>query len=322
MKKRKDQLVNWLRQFFNENEIVELKAMVNDASFRKYYRIWAKNKSYVIMDAPLDKEKPDVFFRVSRLLEHYGVAVPRCFEYNQEEGFLLISDFGDGLFSHYLLEENMEMYYQKALNVLQEIQEVDANLVPDYEYTKFMTEQMLFIEWYLKYINYVADDKEINELQRLFALLAKSACEQPKVFVHRDFHSRNIIVKKDQSLGIIDYQDAVRGPVTYDLVSLLKDCYIDWPREKILPLVIENYHALRKKGLCQDISSEKFIEWFDLMGLQRHIKCLGIFTRVYLRNNRDGYLKELPRVRAYILDVVNRYDCLSDYKTLIFRILS
>ena len=316
MKKRKEALIKWLLCFFNENEVSNLQPMTNDASFRKYYRISKDKKSFVVMDAPLTTEKPDTFFRVARLMKYYDLSVPECLAYHQEFGFILLTDFGDALFGNQVNNTNFQEYYTRALELMISLISIDASLVPDYEHAKLVSEQQLFVDWFLQYTNVSLNFSEQHMLDQLFLKLADVAMEQPKIFLHRDFHSRNLLIKPDGSLGLIDFQDAVRGPITYDLVSLLKDCYAKWPREKILILVKNYFNQVQQLGFCSNTSENDFIRWFDLMGLQRHLKCLGIFSRLYLRDNRDGYLDDIPRVIEYIREVLALYSELENYKPL------
>jgi len=313
MKNRKEQLKTWLRSFFSEKEIYNLKLMPTHASFRKYYRIYSNKGSWVIMDAPLSSEKPDIFYRVSRLMEHYNIQVPECKQFNQEDGFILISDLGDKMFSEGLNLSNMEKNYQKALSLLVELLVIDSKLVPEYEYSKFMSEQQLLSKWFFKLIDYHPSVDHTLKFLELFEYLSLTANNQPKIFIHRDFHSKNIMVMGDDSLGLIDFQDALRGPVTYDIVSLLKDCYVSWPRSIVLEFVESYWLELKNINICDDISLNEFIKWFDLMGLQRHLKCLGIFSRLSISRNREDYLKDIPRVIAYIEEVLCLYGDLKDY---------
>lgn len=317
MKKRKEQLTEWLSHFFDPDSISQMQVMCHDASKRVYYRLIDRhNVSYVVMDAPMVTEKPDVFFRVARLLKYFGLPVPECYHYQQELGFIVLSDFGDQLLLAILNDHNRPQYYKMALSVMRQLLSVEPTLVPDYELSKFVSEQQLLVEWYLPYAGYQASACELNQLQLLFNYLAEVCNQQPKVFVHRDYHSRNILITQSNGLGIIDFQDAVRGPITYDLVSLLKDCYISWPREHVIELVRDHFDALQKSGHCREIDISEFIFWFDMTGLQRHIKCLGIFARLFVRDQRDDYLKEMPRVLRYIQEVFDLYpEALGCYRT-------
>ncbi len=314
MQSRFLQIIEWLKGLFPNVEPT-LVPIVGDASFRQYYRVSLENKSYVVMDAPLDREKPDVFFRVTRLLRHFNLQTPECYAYDQESGFLLLDDFGDTQLYHAVHAEKNIKQYDQILALIPKFWQIDKTLFPNYEKTKFASELDVMKLWFWQWLGLDAQTLHLLEApyHQLQLLLVANALEQPNVFVFRDFHSKNMMCLPDQTLGLIDFQDAVNGPITYDLVSVLRDCYLTLPKQLIDQSVDIYYCMAKEQGLLsQEITLSKFRYWFDLMGLQRHLKCLGIFTRQDIQNKRKNYLCYLPRVMRYIDEV------LSKHKELIF----
>ncbi|WP_151194008.1 aminoglycoside phosphotransferase family protein [Cysteiniphilum sp. JM-1] len=309
MQSRFLQIIEWLKTLFPNTEPT-LVPIVGDASFRQYYRVNLDNKSYVVMDAPLDREKPDVFFRVTRLLRYFNLQTPECYAYDQESGFLLLDDFGDTQLYHAVHAEKNIKQYEQVLALIPKFWQIDKALFPNYEKTKFASELDVMKLWFWQWLGLDAETLHLLEApyHQLQSLLVVNALEQPNVFVFRDFHSKNMMCLPNQTLGLIDFQDAVNGPITYDLVSVLKDCYLTLPKQFVDQGVSSCYHRAQAQGLLsQEITLDKFRYWFDLMGLQRHLKCLGIFTRQDIQNKRKNYLCYLPRVMHYIDEVLSRY---------------
>jgi len=276
-----------------------------DASFRKYYRLMKDNKSVLLMDSSLEKESLKPFLHVTQKLSSIGINVPKILKQDLELGYLIISDFGDMLYLDILNDNNYKELYDKALDAIVFMQEADASDLPIYDKKFLHFEMDLMKEWYLEKnlgLSLHVEDKQLIE-RTLDAISSQVEIQPQGYFVHRDFHSRNIMIEKDGTLGIIDYQDAMSGSITYDLVSLLKDCYIEFPREEIEKLVLS--FRDKKNSMVDD---KTFIKWFDFMGLQRHIKVLGIFSRLYFRDEKDGYLKEIPLVLKYVIETANKYD--------------
>jgi aminoglycoside/choline kinase family phosphotransferase len=282
-----------------------------DASFRRYFRVAHAGRTYVAMDAPPDKEDLGPFVAVAEALARVGVNVPRILESDREQGFLLLADLGS---RHYLSALNEgadpDPLYADAARALLAIQsrggEAAAKLAP-YGVAMLDREVQLFPEWFLgRHLGVEVGAAERDLIERSSARLAVAALEQPQVFVHRDYHSRNLMVCADANPGILDFQDAVRGAITYDLVSLYKDCYIVWPRERVLAWV----RAYRRSAIAAGIAlpdDAEFVRWFDLMGVQRHLKVLGIFARLWYRDGKSGYLRDLPTVLAYVVDAARAY---------------
>jgi hypothetical protein len=295
-----------------------------DASFRRYFRVARANDSYIVMDAPPDKEDLGAFLRVGKMLLDIGVNVPMVLAKDLKRGFLLLSDLG----SRQYLDElgaagAAERLYADALAALLAMQRADAAVqarLPAYDRELLMREMQLMPEWFLqRHLRIAVSAPERAMLERLFEVLCASALEQPAVLVHRDYHSRNLLVREQSNPGILDFQDAVWGAITYDLVSLLKDCYIAWPRTRVRAWALGHRERLRGAGRPAGDSEAQFLRWFDLMGLQRHIKVLGIFARLYYRDGKRQYLKDLPRVLRYSLDAAADYPETADFAAFIAR---
>ena len=303
-----EQIHSWLKELLGA-ESYALEMITADASFRQYYRIKQGDKTWVLMDAPPEKEKPDIFFRVARLMQYYGMKVPDCIAYHQEFGLILLTDFGDQQLFHVKDTACRNVLYDQAINMMFSFKKIDASLVPVYEYRKFCSEVDLLTEWFYPFIGYQQSSDVKQGFDRLKHELAQSCLAQPQVFIHRDFHSKNLMVLSNTSLGMIDFQDAVCGPITYDLVSLLRDCYFSFEDEYVYEKVRMVYGVFQEQ--LEDVDYVTFKQWFDWAGLQRHLKCLGIFSRLKLRDDRDDFLPHIPRVVGYVSQVLNKYEALS-----------
>lgn len=283
-----------------------------DASFRRYFRLTRGTDSYIVMDAPPDKEALAPFIGVAQSLLGIGLNVPVILARDLEHGLLLLSDLGARQYLPELLaERDVERLYADALDALVRLQTRGAapsQGLPPYDRAALTREMDLLPEWFLaRHLRAPPTLEERAMLERLFEALAQSALGQPATFVHRDYHSRNLLITDEANPGILDFQDAVRGAVTYDVVSLLKDCYVAWPRERVVGWLLEYRERLLRAGFDLGADRNELIRWFDLMGLQRHIKVLGIFARLYYRDGKPGYLEDLPRVLAYARDTAGRY---------------
>jgi N-acetylmuramate 1-kinase len=292
-----------------------------DASFRRYFRVTLPTQTLIAMDAPPDREDSAPFVRVGRALAAIGVPVPRIVEADLAQGFLLLSDLGS---SHLLgmlkAGADPQAAYAPAVAALLKMQ-VDGLAasvdLPAYDAALLQREMDLFPEWFLgRHLGLTVDSSMQTVLARAGALLIASAHEQAQVFVHRDFHSRNLMVLAPGAIGVIDFQDAVRGPVTYDLVSLYKDCYVAWPRTDVVAWVESYRQAVSRQGLAVGQPAE-MLRSFDWMGLQRHLKVLGIFARLWYRDGKAGYLADLPLVLQYVLDVTATYGELTELNALL-----
>jgi N-acetylmuramate 1-kinase len=283
-----------------------------DASFRRYFRVTQGADSYIVMDAPPDKEDSGPFLQVARILGSLDLNVPMILARDMERGFLLLSDLGSCQYLDALSAEGAaDELYADALKSLRTMQTADAGLsqgLPRYDRALLLREMELLPEWFLmRHLGLTIDARERAMLDGLFESLVEAAVSQPACFVHRDYHSRNLLVTPENNPGILDFQDAVWGPVTYDLASLLKDCYIAWPPARVRRWVLEYRESLLEAGFKLDADAATFMRWFDLTGLQRHIKVLGIFARLFYRDGKSQYLRDLPRVLAYVRDTALRY---------------
>jgi len=264
------------------------------------------------MDAPPDKEDCRAFIHITDLIRKAGVNSPEVIAQDLEQGFLLLSDLGTRAYLDHLDESHADSMYEDAIDALIKMQAIEDGL-PPYDEKRLLDEMMLFETWYLnKHLSVELDDEEQTMLDAMFLLLITNAQKQPQVFVHRDYHSRNLMLLDEHNPGVIDFQDAVIGPVTYDLVSLFKDCYIEWPREKV-----EAWLDLYLSKTSRDIERAEFIRWFDLIGVQRHLKVLGIFSRLNYRDDKHQFLDDLPLTLKYVIDTCNLYTELKPLKDLL-----
>jgi aminoglycoside/choline kinase family phosphotransferase len=275
-----------------------------DASFRRYFRVTRDAETCIVMDAPPDRENVAPFVSVARLLAGMRLNVPIVLASDAERGFLLLSDLGSRQYLDELeANRDVDRLYTEALAALVTMQSAGgaaARDLPAYDRALLLREMELLPEWFLgRHLGLDIGGPERAMLTRSFGALADAAESQPAAFVHRDYHSRNLLLSAQNSPGILDFQDAVFGPITYDAVSLLKDCYIAWPGQRVRGWLLDYRERLQKAGLDVGGDAQCFIRWFDLMGLQRHIKVLGIFARLYYRDGKPGYLKDLPRVLEY-----------------------
>ncbi len=283
-----------------------------DASFRRYFRVTRGEDTYIVMDAPPDKEDVGPFLSVGKLLLGMGVNVPVVLAKDTKHGFLLLSDLGQRQYLDELGTEGAtDRLYADALGALSTMQMGGAGMardLPRYDHALLMREMELMPQWFLRdHLGLQVSAAERGMLERLFETLAQCALAQPATFVHRDYHSRNLLVTAADNPGILDFQDAVWGPVTYDLVSLLKDCYIAWPVARVRAWALQYREQLLAKGFPLGATEAEFIRWFDLVGLQRHIKVLGIFARLFYRDGKAQYLKDLPRVLRYTRDAAEGF---------------
>jgi aminoglycoside/choline kinase family phosphotransferase len=292
----------------------------SDASFRRYFRVFCggakPSRTFIVMDAPPGKEDVRPYVKVTRLLEGTGVHVPHIHEMDAERGLLLLEDLGSTQYLPRLQAgDDPDALYGDALNALLDIQvkgrDAAAELAP-YDREVLMREMSLMPEWFItKHLGLALSAAEQATIASAFEFLVVEALAQPTVFVHRDYHSRNLMVTAERNPGVIDFQDALAGPIGYDLVSLLKDCYISWPRERVERWISAYRARLMKRGglsgLLGGHDDSEFLRWFDLIGVQRHIKVLGIFARLWYRDGKSGYLADLPLTLEYVRDTCTRY---------------
>ena len=304
--KRLQAIQKWLQEILKTGHFTIVPAS-SDASFRRYFRVVLGAKSWIVMDAPPHKEDVSPFIKIANAFFEQNVHVPEILAYDEKQGFLLLTDFGSIDYLQQLNENSVHTYYKQAIDALIQIQLINKNSMslPLYDQSLLQREMDLFPEWFLqKHLSISAPE----QLQSYFDLLIENALQQPQCVVHRDFHSRNLMDTPDNSPGIIDFQDAVIGPISYDLVSLLRDCYIYWPQNKIDEWLKYYFSQAQQHGLiANNTTLEQFTIWFDLMGLQRHIKVLGIFCRLNYRDNKANYLHDLPLTLHYVKTVCQRY---------------
>lgn len=285
-------------------------SVAGDASSRRYFRLALEGVSYVLAEAPPVSENNEGFARVQGLLEDAGVRVPALLGVDYQRGYLLLEDLGDRLLLPALTPDAAADWYRRAFDMLVQLNAADLkhSRLDLYDRALLQEELSRFPEWFAEGLLGATLDKPVRALiEALREELVASALEQPTVLVHRDFHSRNLMLLPGDKLALIDFQDAVIGPVTYDLVSLLRDCYIHWPPGQVEKWALAYRERLQACGQLSGVSEEDFLRWFDWMGLQRHLKVLGTFARLYLRDGKAGYLKDLPLVIHYVLQILDRY---------------
>ena len=318
---REKQLGLWLTKVLGVGHNV--RPLAGDASFRRYFRVWAPNAPgpKVVMDAPPQLEPLGPFLQIADRLRHAGVRVPDVEAVDRDAGFLLLSDLGDRLLLALLHEGNADALYHRAIDQLIAMQrQVDASGLPDYDGRRLRNELMLFPQWFLeRHLRRPTSTTEANDLEQAFECLEQAALEQPVSFVHRDYHSRNLL-DVNGVIGVLDFQDAVQGPVTYDLVSLLRDVYIEWPLETVERWVDYYHERAVAQGLLDSDDRREFGRWFDLMGIQRHLKIAGIFSRLYYRDGKSGYLSDLPLTLRYLRAIVPRFPELAALERLLNEI--
>ena len=323
---RIDELVQWLKQSgFSSPNLV---AMTGDAGFRRYYRFTRGETAYIAVDAPPEYSNNAAFFSIANQLAEQGIKTPKIYAHDLGVGFFCLEDFGADLLADVLTDTSMATWYQQAIAILPTIAQTPITPeMKNFDQAFVDTELAIFTEWLLaNYLGITITEQEKQMLETSFAILADNILAQPQVFIHRDFHSRNLMVlsdtgtrdtlpsdkqASDKQLGVIDFQDAVLGPITYDVVSLLRDCYVKWPAEQITPLFTYFVEQMTASGQYSEVSFDTWQRWFDLTGLQRHIKASGIFARLLLRDGKAGYIKDIPLTLSYIVDIASTYPELS-----------
>jgi len=307
------QIEAWIDELgYKDYRLEKIKA---DASLREYYRLHVDETTFIVMDASLDKDSIYPFIDISVRLLKANVEIPRIVSQNIKEGFLLLTDLGTQHLADVLSPMSVKLLYMKGVSEIIKMQEIDTTGLEVYDREFLMSEMNLMEEWYFRqHKNIFLSEKGLIGLEKILNMIADEVLSQPQdLFVHRDFHSRNIMLVSGK-LFIIDYQDAKAGPLTYDLVSMLKDVYVEYDRELIEFMALE-FKAL--KGL--DVSDEQFLRWFDFMALQRHIKILGIFARLNIRDGKSRYLDNIPLTLKYVLEVCEKYDSLKPLGTLLSK---
>ncbi|HXU93635.1 MAG TPA: phosphotransferase [Gallionella sp.] len=305
---RQQQLTEWLHRLF-PSETFSIAPASADASFRRYFRAtFADGRTLVAMDAPPQHENCEPFLHIGKLFEDAGTHVPHVHAQDLTQGFLLLSDLGNTTYLQALTADNARQLYGAATDALIKIQLASKeDELPPYDEALLRRELNLFPEWYVaKHLGVTLNDKQQAALEESFKRILRNNLAQPRVYVHRDYHSRNLMVTEPNP-GILDFQDAVYGPITYDLASLFKDAYIKWDEEEIMDWLIRYWEKARKAGLPVSTDFGEFYRDYEWMGVQRHIKVLGIFARLYHRDSKDGYLKDMPLVMDYLRRACERY---------------
>lgn len=333
MNERFQQMMDWLESLpqLQDKSVTKPVPASSDASFRRYFRIEVQDLkqseqstsdnalSYIIMDAPVEHEDCRPFIKVAQELRKMGLNVPEVVAQNLTQGFLLLSDLGNVTYLSVLQqvqtgsasEEMADKLYGDALNALSNLQingSKAAAKLPAYDEKLLYTEMNLFSDWLLNtHLDIGMTATEKYDWQQTQKLLADSALKQPKTYVHRDYHSRNLMVTGQDNPGVLDFQDAVRGALTYDAVSLLRDCYIAWPQDQVTEWQRQYFLALCEKNMVNKFEWQAFVKAMDFIGVQRHLKASGIFARLYHRDGKDGYLNDIPMTLNYIQQVGQQY---------------
>lgn len=298
----------WARAALNQPDAVLTPASA-DASFRSYWRLSDGDRSLIVMDAPPAHEDIRPWLDVAARLAAAGLHVPQVRAADREHGFVLMSDLGNALLLPALNAASVDALYGDALAALLTMQtRANASGLAHYDEARLVDEMELMPTWFVqRHLGVTPACEDWDIIESAFRALINNAAEQPQVFVHRDFHARNLMIGTGNDPGIIDFQDAVRGPICYDLVSLLRDCYIAWPDERVYGW-LEGYRQQAQAAGLTRASGATFRRWFDLMGVQRHLKVLGIFCRLWYRDGKRGYLDDLPLVWRYTREVGCQYD--------------
>lgn len=342
---REQVLSEWVKQQLNDLKLT-IHPLAGDASFRRYARILSTHngqpKSYMLMDAPTDKEDSQPFVDIASWFAAHQVRVPHIVAQDLKQGFILLEDFGDTLLSQVLNADTADHYYQQAMDQLLSLQQLPTKVdltqasqtqnhqnknhqIPAYDAQKLIAEMTLFDEWFVtQYLDIQLTEQEKQLLKNAYQMLASAALAQPQVVVHRDYHCRNLMVldssnsNDDKRLGVIDFQDAVVGAYTYDLISILRDAYVQWPKHKVqewLQYFWQHLPTEQTRGkTITDFSRE-----FDLMAAQRHLKVLGIFIRLNLRDGKTGYMKDLPLVLHYLLNELQDYPEFTEFNQFLHQ---
>jgi len=311
-KKDLSQISNWLDETIKGSFHIELAS--SDASFRTYYRITHNKGTDIVMHAPPDKESLTEVIKINNKLESVNITVPKIKKVNEDLGLILMSDFGKKVYLDNLNNETVFCLYTDAIDVIHNMQNnINTSDLSYFDIREQKDEINLFIDWFLKnHIGY--DDEKLDDIgiEEILTDLLEKIDGIPKKFIHRDYHSRNLMLLEKGNPGVLDYQDAMTGPITYDLVSLLKDCYIKWDDE-----LIKKMSKTFFQRIDVETSFDDFIYWFDITGLQRHLKAIGIFSRLNYRDNKSAYMNDIPRTLSYIKETVSKYDDLKEIKLVL-----
>jgi len=304
-KKTENKISEWIKQYYSSSFKIEVAS--SDASFRSYYRITSDNDVKIVMDAPPDKEPLQPFLDINKRLFEAKINVPIIYEVNESSGLVLMSDLGKRKYLDALDNETVFCLYTDAIDVINIMQNnVNISGLHNFNKQEQTNELTLFKDWFLKKHLSINEDAMISiNLDKAFDILLDNITKIPTSFIHRDFHSRNLMLTETNNPGVLDYQDAMIGPITYDLVSLIKDCYITWDEPLIRDISKSFYSKIKDQHLSS--SFEEFIYWLDITGVQRHLKAIGIFSRLKYRDNKSSYMGDIKRTFNYIDNVINKY---------------
>jgi aminoglycoside/choline kinase family phosphotransferase len=312
---RQKKLHNWINQN-TDFECESLEIVSGDAGFRRYFRFVHHEQSIIAVDAPPTSEDTAQYIAVAKSYREKGIKVPEIYAYELAQGFYLQQDFGNRLFSDILTVDSCDLLYPKALAnipIIQGCLSTEKGPLPDHNDVFIDRELSLFTDWLLgKYLQLRLTDAEITMLIEVFDEVKHSCLIQPRVGMHRDYHSRNLMLLENDEIGVIDFQDAVVGPITYDAVSLLRDSYQDWPKVKVLQW-LQNWHA----EYYAQYPWDEFKMWFDSVGMQRHIKIAGIFARLSIRDNKPSFLSDIPHTLDYLIDEASQYPKYSEFASFV-----
>jgi len=302
---REQALLEWINQNTKFN-CDSLQMVSGDASFRRYFRFTDQNQSIIAVDAPPKFESSLRFSQIAVVYRAAGLPVPEIFALNTEEGFYCLEDFGNAQFADALNLQSMQKLYTSALSFVPKIQQctrINSQSLPLFDDDLLTRELELFTHWLIEvHLDLRLSSEELTLIEKTYQFISEVFKNQPQVGVHRDFHCRNLMILPNKTIGIIDFQDAVIGPITYDAVSLLRDCYQQWSDVQILPILVD-FHS----RYFSQYSWGEFKVWFDLTGLQRHIKASGIFARLCHRDAKTVFLQDIPRSLDYIVEVGSQY---------------
>ncbi len=317
---RASELRKWVERWLERHRqdwggVCSMPALSGDASFRRYFRVVLQEHSLVAVDAPPEHENNPAFVAIATALRAHGIKTPEVLAWQEEAGFLLLEDLGDQLLLPVLTPDRVQGYYHQAMQILLTMQEctlIPGWKLPFYDSKRLLEEMRLFPDWFIRrYLTLNMNVEDHGLLENAMTAIVAELEALPVVFVHRDYHARNIMLLESGAMGVLDFQDAVLGPFNYDLISLLRDAYVSWPREQVRAWMLHFAQALRQQGRMEGMSDAQFLVACDWMSLQRHLKILGIFARLCIRDQKPGYLRDMPLVLSYVLDQVERLPALA-----------
>lgn len=320
---------NLLQQWLQDCKVdtTNITPLAGDASFRRYFRVHTKNQSFIAMDAPPQRESCAPFVAIANDLRTLGLNTPDIHQQDIQQGFLLLTDFGDTALFDVIKTSAADDWYPRCLEALcaiQRQQQLPTTPLKPYNngLYSYYEESSWFLTWFLQqHASCVLRHQDLAALEKAIHLICASMLEQPQVVIHRDYHSRNIMITDSGTLGILDFQDAVIGPITYDVASLIRGCYIDFSETQVTTWAHTHYDTLIADGTLTDCSFDQYMRWLDWAGLQRHLKCTGLFIRLNLRDGKPQYQQYIPRLLNYIANVSSRYPEISILNTVVTRLL-